>query len=241
MKLRTSVFAAVALTATLALTPAVASAQTRDRTEARDARIDRVKSRCLAAIDRRLKAIVELNNRLDNRNNLTDDHRAVLKDIDNRTSTGLANLANTIQGEDNGEELRAECRQIVDDYRVFVLVRPRARLVVASDRELAAVAKLRDVADRIQSQIDKAKSDGKDTSKAEADLATMRSAIDTAAQHAGAVYEEVIHVTPQTFAPDALTPGRDDTHAARDAIRNAAKAGHAAVQDLKSASSSSAT
>jgi hypothetical protein len=237
MKLRTSVLTAAALAVTLALTPVAALAQTRDRTAERDARIDRVKTRCLAAIDNRQHALVELDNRLDNRNNLTDEHRAALKRIDETTSAGLSALANTIQGEDNGEELRAECRQIVDDYRVFVLVRPRARLVIVSDRELAAVAKLRNAADRIQSAIDKAKSDGKDTTQAEADLATMRAAIDTAAQHAGAVYEEVIHLTPQNFTAGALDPGRNDTHAARDAIRHAAEAGHAAVRDLKGSSS----
>jgi hypothetical protein len=239
VKIRTSAVTAAALAAAVVLTPTVALAQTRDRTQAQDPRMDRVKSRCLAAVDRRQKAIVELNDRLESRDNLNADHRAALKDIDDHTSTGLAGLANTIQGEDKGDELRAECRQIVDDYRVFVLVRPRARLVVASDRELAAVDKLRDVADRIQAKIDQAKSDGKNTSKAESDLATMRSAIAAAAQHAGAVYEEVIHVTPANFSAGALAPGRDDTHAAHDAIRDAAKAGHAAVQDLKSASSSS--
>jgi hypothetical protein len=111
---------------------------------------------------------------------------------------------------------------------------------MVSDRELAAVAKLRDAADRIQAAIDKAKSDGKDTTKAEADLATMRTAIDTAASHAGAVYEEVIHITPQQYSDGVLTPGRDDVRAARDAIRSAAESGHAAVRDLKESSASEA-
>ena len=238
MKIRGSVLTAAALTAALVLTPTVALAQARDRTPQRDARIDRVKQRCLAAIDRRQRAIVELNNRIDQRPNLNDAHRAALKQIDDSTSSGLASLANTIQGEDNGDELRAECRQIVDDYRVFALVRPRARLVMVSDRELAAVDKLHTAADRIQAAIDKAKSDGKDTSSAEADLAVMRSSTDTAAQHAGAVYEEVIHITPQNFSQGALDAGRNDVRAARDAIRSAARSGHAAVGDLKGSDSS---
>jgi hypothetical protein len=246
MKIRTSVLTAAAITAALALTPTAAlaqtsTAQTRDRSTARDATIDRVKTRCLAAIDHRQQAIVELNNRLDNRNNLTDDHKAALKSIDDQTSSGLAALANTIQGETDGTKLRAECHQIVDDYRVFVLVRPRARLVVAGDRELAAVAKLRDAATRIQNAIDKAKADGKDTTQAEADLATMKTAIDSAAQHAGAVYDEVIHLTPANYSQGVLTRGRDDVHAARDAIRDAAKAGHAAVQDLRGSSATATT
>jgi hypothetical protein len=239
MKTRSALTAAV-LTAALALTPTPAHAQTRDGTARRDALVDRVKTRCLAQIDRRQRALVELNSRLDSRDHLSNEHRAALKAIDDQTSSGLTTLANTIQGEDNGQELRAECRQIVDDYRVFVLVRPRARLVVASDRALAAVTKLRDVADRIQAAIDKAKDDGKDPAAAEAEQANMRAAIDTAAQHAGTVYDEVIHLTPADFSPGVLDPGRTDTKAARDAIRDAAQSAHAAVKELRGASPAAA-
>ncbi|HVV38393.1 MAG TPA: hypothetical protein VHC63_17420 [Acidimicrobiales bacterium] len=235
MKL-TTILTGTALTAALALTPAAAMAQTGTGAR-RDATVDRVKTRCLAAIDRRQQAIVELNNRLDNRSNLQDAHRSALKQIDDQTSAGLTALANTIQGDTTGEQLRTDCRAIVDDYRVFVLVRPRARIVVTGDRELAAIDKLTDAAGRIQTAIDKQKADGKDTSKAEADLATMKSAIATASQHAGAVYDEVIHITPQTYTQGVLSAGRSDLQAGRDAVRSAAKAGHAAVADLKGSSS----
>jgi hypothetical protein len=244
MKLRTSLLAAVALTATIVLTPTVALAQVRERAPERtadqSARMDRVKTRCLAAIDRRQRALGELNDRIDKRDKLPAEHAAALKDINDKTSRGLAALANTIQGEDNAEELRAECRSIVDDYRVFALVLPRARLVMTSDRELGAVERLRDAADRIQAAIDEAKSEGKDTSQAEAHVATMRSEIDSAASHAGAVYEEVIHVTPQTWSEGVLDPAREDVRAARDAIRTAAEEGHAAVKALRESSASEA-
>jgi hypothetical protein len=238
MKAPTALLAAT-LTAAAAFTPSVALAQTRDRTQSRDAFVERVKTRCLAQIDRRQQVLVDMNSRLDKATNLADAHRNALQAIDDQASSGLAGLANTIQGEDNPQELRAECRQIVEDYRVFVLVRPRARLVVASDRELAAIAKLRDVADRVQSAIDKADADGKDTTQAKADLANMRTAIDTAAQHAAAVYDEVIHLAPADYNPAVLEPGRADTKAARDAIHAAAESGHAAVKDLRSDSSES--
>lgn len=220
MKLRTSVLVATA-TVSLALAPTAAMAQTRDRTAVRDAVIDRVKTRCLAQIDRRQRAIADLNTRLDSRANLSDDHRAALKQIDDSTSAGLATLANKIQGETDGTQLRAECRSIVDDYRVFVLVRPRARLVSIGDRELTAVAKLRDVSARIAAK------------HPDADLSALNAAIDAAASHAGAIYDEVIHLTPQNYSAGVLTPGRDDAHAARDSIRSAVEAAHKAVQDLK--------
>ena len=230
MKLRSSVLAATAITAALAMTPAAALAQTqpptRDRTAVRDAMIDRVKTRCLAQIDRRQRAISELNTRLDNRNTLSDDHRAALKQIDDSTSAGLTTLANTIQGETDGTKLRAECRSIVDDYRVFVLVRPRARLVSIGDRELAAVAKLHDVSARIAAK------------HPDADLTALNADIDAAASHAGAIYDEVNHLTPQSYSAGVLTPGRDDAHAARDSIRAAIDAAHKAVQAVKGSSTS---
>src|SRR5262249_17271343 len=161
--------------AAFALVPAAgASAQVGARAGARDATIDRVKSRCLMAIDNRQQVLTQLDSLLNNRSSLTDAHHQKLQQIDDQTASGLTALANTIQGETDGSQLRTECYEIRDDFRVYVLVRPRARLVVAGDRELAAVNKLTDAATRIQSAIDKAKANGKDTTKAEADLATMK-------------------------------------------------------------------
>lgn len=205
------------------------------RAERQSAALDEVKSRCLRQIDQRQKALGADKQRLQNAKALTDAHQRALEAINDKTSSGLATLADTIQGEDNFEQLRAECRQIVEDYRVFTLVRPRTRLVLASDRELAAVPRLNGVADRIQSAIDKAKADGRDTKQAEASLAAMRGAIASASDHADGVYGAVIELKPADYNANnnVLDAPRSDVRAGRDNLKQAVASARDARQALK--------
>jgi hypothetical protein len=231
-----------AVAAIVVTTPTAAFAQVRDRQQGQDQRVDRVKARCLAQIQRRQSALTEMDNRLDQARALTDAHRAALKRIDTQSSDGLSSLANEIQAEDNIAELRAECRRIVEDFRVFALVRPRARVVLASDRELAAVDKLHNVQARLQSAIDKAKADGRDTSAAEGDLAAMKTAVDAAASKAGAVYDDVIGLSPSDFNanPNVLEPSVSSVKAGRDDLKTAVSDAKAARDALKSSTTTSA-
>lgn len=236
--------AAAVVAALLAPTAALAQADTSTTTpSARGARraevksqaVDEMKTRCLSQIDRRQNALSAEKTRLQNAKFVTDAHQSALESINEQTSSGLATLADKIQGESDFNQLRVECRQIVDNFRVFALVRPRTRLVLASDRELAAVTKLTAIADRVQSAIDKAKANGKDTTQAEADLATMRSAIASAKSHADGVYDAVIHLTPADYNAnhEVLTPPRTNVRSARDSLKQAVASGRAARKSLQ--------
>ena len=196
--------------------------------------MDEVKSRCLHQIERRHNALAGVKRRMAQSRFLTDEHEAALVQNVDSTAASLSRLADVIQGEDNFEELRAECRSIVDDHRVFVLVLPRVRLIVASDAELAAARRLTDVADRLQTQIDEAKADGRDTAEAERDLATMRNHIQVAQDHAGGVYASVINITPAQYNSnhEILDGARGAVRAAKDALRAAVAAGREVRQDL---------
>ncbi|MBA2608320.1 MAG: hypothetical protein H0U92_05255 [Actinobacteria bacterium] len=233
--MKTKFLAAALVAVALVITPTAALAQTRERPAASEERIDRVKARCLAQIDRRQRALEAEANRLDQARGLSAEHKSALKQINTQVSDGLEALAAEIQGEDNAEELRAECRRIVEGFRVFTLVRPRTRVVIASDRELAAVARLGSVAKRIQAAIDKAKADGRDTAEAEQHLASMRSATDAAAGKAGGVYDDVIGLTAADYNAnhDVLKPSIAAVRDARNSIRTAISEARAARDALK--------
>ncbi|MEY2468548.1 MAG: hypothetical protein QOF21_1246 [Actinomycetota bacterium] len=249
MKTRSALTTVAALATALVLVPTAAFAQTdttrtrptrdpaaaRERAATRERSVDEVKARCLAQIDRRQTALSAAKKRLDNSRFLTDAHQAALDANIEATASGLSSLADTIQGDTEMEQLRADCRKIIDDYRVFVLVIPRGRLVRASDGAIAAATRLTGVADRLQSAIDKAKADGKDTSKAEADLAKMKTAIASAKSHASGVYDAVIGLTPADYNAnhDVLMPSRTNVRAAAAAIKEAVAAGRATREDLK--------
>ena len=49
-----------------------------------------------------------------------------------RTRAGLTALRAEIEGDTDATELRADCRRIVDDHRVYVLLAPQVRLIVGA-------------------------------------------------------------------------------------------------------------
>jgi hypothetical protein len=231
MRSRHALAVAAVVLAGAVLTPTVALSQTRRQSAA----LDEVKSRCISQIDRREKALSAEQRRVQNAKFLGSAHRKALEAITNKTSSGLSALADAIRAEADFDELRAECRRIVEDYRVFALVRPRTRLVLASDRELAAVAKLNGLADRIQSGIEKAKAKGRDTAPAEANLTTARTAAASVSSHAGGVYAAVIDLKASDYNANnnVLDAGRAEVRAARDSLRQAVAAARDARHALK--------
>lgn len=202
----------------------------------RAAAMDEVKSRCLHEIERRQNDLSAAKRRLAQAEPLTDAHEGALVQNIDATSASLSRLADAIQAEDNFEELRAECRSIVVDHRVYVLVIPRARLVALSDAELAAAAKLTELAAKLQSRIDQAKAEGKDTAEAEADLARMRGHVQAARDYASGVYDSVIGITPAQYnANNQILDGpRQAVRAARDELQAAVEAAKEVRQDLGS-------
>lgn len=204
--------------------------------ERRAMAMDEVKSRCLNQIQLRHEALANVKRRLARSRFVTDAHEAALVQNIDATASSLSRLADVIQGEDNFEELRAECRSIVDDHRVFVLVMPRVRLVLASDAALSAAGRLTTVADRLQTEIDQAKAEGKDTAQAESDLARMRTHIATAKDQADGVYGAVINLTPADYNAnhEVLRPAREAVRAAKNELRAAVAAGREVGRGLGS-------
>ncbi|HVE94146.1 MAG TPA: hypothetical protein VNB24_04435 [Acidimicrobiales bacterium] len=204
--------------------------------ERRAMAMDEVKSRCLHQIQLRHEALANVKRRMARARFVTDEHEAALVQNIDATAASLSRLADVIQGEDNFEELRAECRSIVDDHRVFVLVIPRVRLVLASDAALGAAGRLTTAADHLQTEIDKAKSGGKDTAEAERDLARMRTHIATARDQASGVYGAVINLKPADYNAnhDVLRPAREAVRAAKNELRAAVAAGREVRQGLGS-------
>ena len=203
--------------------------------ERRAMAMDEVKSRCLHQIERRHEALTAVKRRLSRARFVTDQHEAALVQNIDSTASSLSRLADVIQGEDNFEELRAECRSIVVDHRVFVLVIPRVRLVLASDAALGAAGRLTTAADHLQAEIDKAKAEGRDTSEPESDLARMRTHIATAKDQADGVYGAVINLTPADYNAnnEVLRPAREAVRNAKNELRAAVAAGREVRQGLE--------
>jgi hypothetical protein len=243
--LRTRLVAAV-LGAGLALAlPATAlaadSGRSRPALSERTRDPERLKARCQEAIAKRLTALETAAKRLAAAKHVSDEHESTLAGIIDDTRASLTALAGEIAADSDVEALRAHCRSIFEDHRVFALVLPRTRLVVAADTAVAAADRLDQVADRLGRAIDKAEAAGQDVTQARADLETMRAKVDSARETASGVPDGILDLTPADWNDDheVLTDAREDLRSARGDLKAARDLARGIVSDLKGSSSNS--
>jgi hypothetical protein len=209
---RRAFVAAVALAACVAGTVTPAGAQ--------QVRLEAAKKVASAAITRRVLALRELTTAVKSIARLSDADRTALSTQLQDQVNGLSSLNAQIQGDSDEATVKADAGRIVTDYRVYVLSIPKARSVVVSDIELNATDRLSKLADRLSNTIDQA--GGKDTTKAKADLASLRSKLATATST----------ITPLPAALLALQPaGYPGNHTTLEQTRTSLRAGRAALAE----------
>jgi hypothetical protein len=221
-----ALFAALAISVVSA--PLAAHAQETTTTTAtrrpEPVRVDELKRRCLAQIDKRVTALDARQRELNTARHLTAEHKAALDADINTTRDGLKALAVRITDETDPVALRRECESIWTSFRVFALVLPRTRLVTTADAELFAVAKLTDIAARLES----AGASGED-------LDAMKAKIASASAAASSVAPSILPLTPADWNAnhDVLKPAHNSVRTARADLKAAAELGRKIAADLR--------
>ena len=222
-----TLFLAVAITVAGAPVAAHAQEPTTTTTPRRPepARLDDVKRRCIAQIDRRLAALDQRQRELGTARHLTAEHKAALDADINATRDGLKAVAAQIREESDPVALRRECESIWTSFRVFALVLPRTRLVTTADAEVFAVSRLTDVAARLEA----AGASGDD-------LDAMKAKIASASTAASGVAPSILPLTPADWNAnrEVLTPARNSVRSARADLKAAAELGRKIADSLKS-------
>lgn len=139
--------------------------------------LDTLKQACETAIDRRLGSLGDLRGKVAASTYLTAGDKTTLLGEITAENEGLAALRVKIVGDTDRATLVADCRSIVDHYRVYMLMIPKAHLMIASDAAVAIGQKLTDLATKLQADIDRAKAAGKNTADAQRDLNNLKAAI----------------------------------------------------------------
>ena len=193
------------------------------------------KQACEKAIDNRMERLQTLRTLVSGSQHVTADHRTTLDTQMANAEQGLAALKSKIDGDTDPATLRTDCRSIVDDYRIYVLVSPKVREILVADWESDIATRLDGIATRIQAAIDKAKAKGKDETTAQTDLDQMKSKIADARAAIGGVASSVVNLQPSDWpgAHDTLATGRTSLRSGRDDLRGARDAGWAAAQALR--------
>ena len=226
--MKPKLLAAAAVTLAVALAgPAAAQAQTDTttvaagrRAEVRSDAIDALKARGDYEIDRRLHTLADLTKRVQNAEHLTAANRDALTQQLAAETSGLTALRAKIDADTDLATLRADLRDIVTQYRVYLLMDPKVHLVVAADRALAAA----DAFDKVF-----AKLDGK-LGVDQAKLADAKAKVADARKQAGGVPGSVIPLQPPDYPGNrpTLVSARDNLRTARQDLR----AARAEVQQL---------
>src|SRR5439155_10089617 len=134
------VVAAVTLTVAV-IGPAAAQAQTTTttgaaagrRAELRSDAISVLKARGDFEIDRRLRTLADLTRRVHDATHLTAADRDALTTQLAAETSGLTALKAKIDADTDLATLRADLRDIVTQYRVYLLMDPKVHLVIGAD------------------------------------------------------------------------------------------------------------
>ncbi len=235
MKSRSIRWTAVAVVAGILV--ALAPSATAQTPRPAERSIENIQQHCIKAIDDRLARIDRLQNAVASSHHVTARHEAILEDQLAEAQAGLTRLKAQIRTEDDREELKAECKSIVEDFRIYVLVTPRTMLTLAADAATATANKLAEVAARIQNAIDEAAAAGKHVTQAQAEHDSMVAHTEAAKSAAWGVPDTVLPLTPQDW-PEAqalLRQASADLRSAREDLREGKQDGHDAVEALKAA------
>ena len=153
------------------------------------------------------------------------------------TKSGLTALKAKIDAETSPVALRAEIRQVVTDYRVYLLVVPKVNLVNGADAVQLAQTAFNQVSTNLTARIAAAKAAGKDTTAAQADLDAMNAAVAQAVGLAAPLPAALLPLTPAQYnagtagpviknartalvqARGLLQSARKDAVACRDALK----------------------
>jgi hypothetical protein len=177
--------------------------------------IDAIRSRCLAAVDRRFATLDELDARVTAAERVSDEQEAELHATIADTRAGLTALRTEIEGDADADaaDLRADCKRIVDDHRVYVLLAPQVRLTVGADSAQSAISTLDTVIPELQAAIDAAAAGRADVTEATRLLDAMKSATAEADSLSAAVLAAVRPLTPSDYNDGSASPVLRDARA----------------------------
>ena len=197
--------------------------------EARQKVLDGVKKHADAAVAHRIRSINEMRGWLNENEHVTDAHAASLRADLNTTESGLTALNAEIQASTTVEEALQLTEKIASDYRVYVVMVPKAAGVVIGDTVEAIAGELDKSVDGVQEVVDALATLGFDVDKIQDALDDSRAHADKAAALGSGVSSSVIGLDAADWpqpAESVIRQGKADLDASGREIRDS-------VHDLK--------
>ncbi|MDB5178247.1 MAG: hypothetical protein JWN01_190 [Patescibacteria group bacterium] len=215
-----ALFAAIPLATASSMTatpvPAVATAQTQ--------RIVNLQTKGSAEIDRRVANLNAALAKLSAGTKLSAANKAALAKQIQDELTGLAGLKAKLAADTTLATARADVASIVTDYRVYVLMLPKARLVATDDRFGVAEDRLNTLATKLQAAITARKAKGKDVTALQTSLDDMKAKIASAQSKTTGLADKLLALSPSDY---------NANHASLIAYRDALKGSQAGLKTAR--------
>ncbi len=214
--LAAALFAAIPLSAAAISTgPALTAAQTKALTN--------LKTRGAAEIDRRVTNLTAANAKLASSAKLTPADKTALSGQVNDELTALTQLRAKLTADTDLATARTDVQSIVTDYRVYVLMLPKARLVAAVDRLIVTQGDLTSLSARLKTKIDAAKAAGKDTTAMQASLTDLDAKVAASKAITDGMVASLLAIKPADYNANhaALTTYRQSLGTAQSDLKGA--------------------
>ncbi len=144
-----------------------------------DSELANIKKRADAAIDKRVTDLNSALQKIQGDKKLTSDEKSSLSGDIQTAISGLTSLKTKIDGDTDVATARADAKKIVSDYRVYLVLEPKTRLLITIDTLQKLDANLQGLTPKVQDLINKLKGEGKDTSKLQSLLDDANSKLTT--------------------------------------------------------------
>jgi ElaB/YqjD/DUF883 family membrane-anchored ribosome-binding protein len=188
---------------------------------------DSKQQKCLREIDRRLADLDKLLAKVANPETpLTDAHRTALTASLTGAKTDLTSLRAKIAADTDPAVLKADCKSIYTDFRIYALRLPQAHLVISADRAQAQQAKFDDLVAKLEQAIADAGSDP-NVPRAQDLLNDLKAKVASALAATAGVADGVIGLQPADWNAnhDVLDPFVAQMRQARRDFKAASKDG----------------
>jgi len=193
------------------------------------------KAKCDAAIAERIAELDKLSGRVGSAKALTADHKATVGGILGASKSGLTELQAKIDADTDAATLKADCGQVTTGFRIYALRAPQVHLALSGDRQATVLTKGNTIVPKLEAAIQKASTNGKDVTDANAKLDDLKAKLADATSLLNGLVDTELAVTPEQWNANhaVLSGAMQSLKTAQADLKTALADAKAIIADLK--------
>lgn len=195
--------------------------------------VTQIKDRADRELNRRVDALNNLGNRIQNMKNISEDGKSTLISQLQNQVNALNNLKGQIDAEASTTALKAEVKSITDSYRIFALVIPQGTIYSAVDRITTIVTYMSLIGAKLQARINAISTSGASVPIAiTATMADYTTKLNDAQASTQTAFNEILNLVPDQGDQTVLQSNTAALKDARSKIKTAHEDIIAARKDI---------